>query len=62
MGQSQGNDNLIRSAEARKMIKVGTCDLAHLRQDGKIRYTKEGNSYLYSLVDLKKLAGSSDSS
>ncbi len=39
----------VRSAEARKELKVSTCDLAHMRDAGKIEAKKVGNAYLYKL-------------
>ncbi len=38
-----------RSAAARKELKVSTCDLAHMREAGKIEAKKVGNAYLYKL-------------
>jgi hypothetical protein len=38
-----------RSAEVRKALRLSTCDLAHLREAGKIEAKKVGNAYLYKL-------------
>ena len=39
----------VRSAEARKVLRLSTCGLAHLREAGKIAAKKVGNAYLYKL-------------
>ena len=46
----------LRSDEARKVLQVSTCDLAHLRQGGKIAFRKAGNAYLYSARACKQFA------
>ncbi len=46
----------LTSKEAKKELKVQDCDLAHIRNSGKLRFTKKGNSYLYvkdSIEDYK---------
>jgi hypothetical protein len=40
----------VRSGEARKQLKVSTCDLAHMREAGAIEFKKVGNAYLYRLT------------
>ena len=37
----------VRSDEARRVLKLSTCDLAHARASGKIRFKKVGNAYVY---------------
>jgi len=37
----------LTSQEAKKVLKVQDCDLAHIRNSGKLKFTKKGNSYLY---------------
>ena len=42
--------NLIKyltSKEAKAALKVQDCDLAHIRNAGKLQFTKKGNAYLY---------------
>lgn len=43
------------SAEVRKILKVSTCDLAHLREEGRIRAEKRGNAYYYAASDVDAL-------
>lgn len=33
--------------ETKKELKVQDCDLARIRNSGKLQFTKRGNSYLY---------------
>jgi hypothetical protein len=52
------NDILLSSEEARKLLKVSSCDLMHLRTAGKLAYTKKGNAFLYhqsAIVEFIKL-------
>ena len=44
--ESQDN-NWLKSNEIRKKLKISTCELAHLRDAGKLLYGKKGNAYLY---------------
>lgn len=37
----------LRSDEIRQRLKLTTCELAHLREAGKIDFQKQGNAYLY---------------
>jgi hypothetical protein len=37
----------LTSQEAKIELKVQDCDLAHIRNSGKLQFTKKGNSYLY---------------
>ena len=47
----------LSSAEVRKALKISTCDLAHLRDEGAIRAEKRGNAYYYAAVDVEALQG-----
>lgn len=38
----------LTSTEAKKELKVQDCDLAHIRNSGRLKFTKKGNAYLYS--------------
>lgn len=37
----------LTSTEAKRELKVQDCDLAHIRNSGKLKFIKKGNSYLY---------------
>ncbi len=57
ISQSQsdsGETEWMRSDQARKVLRVSTCDLSHLRQGGKIAFRKAGNAYLYSARDCEQ--------
>jgi len=45
--------NYSSSKEAKKKLKISSCDLMHLRTQGKIRYTKNGNAFLYNNDDIE---------
>ena len=45
----ESSERWVRSTEARKELKLSTCDLAHMRDAGKIEAKKVGNAYLYKL-------------
>ncbi len=49
-----GDTAWLRSDEARKVLRVSTCDLSHLRQGGKIAFRKAGNACLYSARDCEQ--------
>ncbi len=37
----------LTSTETKIELKVQDCDLAHIRNTGKLQFTKKGNAYLY---------------
>lgn len=43
------------SKQARKKLKVSSCDLSHIREARKLRYQKKGNAYLYLKEDIENL-------
>jgi hypothetical protein len=45
----------MKSEAARKALRVGSCELMHLRVAGQLRYRKEGNAFLYSSDDVERL-------
>lgn len=44
----------LTSQEAKKELKVQDCDLAHIRNSGKLQFTKKGNSYLYLMKSIEE--------
>lgn len=42
------------SSETKKKLKISDCKLMHLREEGILRYTKKGNSFLYNNNDIEK--------
>lgn len=44
---SENSIKYLTSKEAKKELKVQDCDLAHIRNSGKLQFVKKGNSYLY---------------
>jgi hypothetical protein len=47
--------NYLTSKEAKSELKVQDCDLAHIRNTGKLQFTKKGNAYLYSKESIERL-------
>jgi hypothetical protein len=45
-GQSKYKNNWLKSNEVKKELKISDCDLAHLRQDGFLGFTKQGSAFL----------------
>jgi hypothetical protein len=45
----------LTSSEARKELRVTSCDLMHLRQAGHLRFKKDRNAFLYSKEDLDQV-------
>jgi hypothetical protein len=41
------NIKYLTCKEAKKELNIKDCDLAHIRNSVKLRYTKKGNAYLY---------------
>ena len=50
-------NNWLRSKEVKKELKISDCDLAHLRQNGFLGFTKQGNTFLYNSNDVIKIKG-----
>jgi hypothetical protein len=44
----------LTSKEAKAVLKVQDCDLAHIRNAGKLKYVKKGNAFLYSKESLEE--------
>jgi hypothetical protein len=45
----QQTENWLTSKEAKKVLKVSSCELMHLRVAGKLPYKKQGNAYFYQI-------------
>jgi hypothetical protein len=43
------------SKEVEKELKISSCNLAHLRLEGKIEFKKVGNSFFYNNLGVEKL-------
>ena len=41
-------NQLLTSKEAKTALKVQDCDLAHIRNAGKLKFEKKGNAFMYS--------------
>jgi len=48
-------DLWLTSAEVRKVLRISTCDLAHLREGGALRAERRGSAYFYAKQDVESL-------
>jgi hypothetical protein len=39
----------LSSKQAMKLLKLSSCEMMHLRQAGKLKFEKRGNSYFYAI-------------
>ena len=44
----------LTSKEAKAELKIQDCDLAHIRNAGKLKFEKKGNAFMYSKESLEK--------
>jgi DNA-binding sugar fermentation-stimulating protein len=51
---SNKTTQFLTSEEAKVELKVQDCNLAHIRNAGKLQFTKKGNAYLYSKEAINK--------
>jgi len=48
MGNKIQNSEWLKSKEVMKTLKIRACDVMHLRETGKLKYSKQGNAFLYA--------------
>ena len=44
----------LKSKEVMKTLKIRACDVMHLREAGKLKFTKQGKAFLYSTESVLK--------
>jgi hypothetical protein len=44
----------LKSKEVMKTSKIRACDVTHLREAGKLKFTKQGNAFLYDSESVLK--------
>lgn len=44
----------MRADEARRVLKGSSCDLAHLREAGKLRFERHDNAFRYAAEDVAR--------
>lgn len=47
-------EKYLSSKEAKAVLKVQDCDLAHIRNAGKLKFEKKGNAFMYSKESLEE--------
>lgn len=50
---SENSIQYLTSQEAKAELKVQDCDLAHIRNSGKLKFIKKGNAFLYLFDSIK---------
>ncbi len=53
MSKTLQKSSYLTSKEAKKVLKVSDCHLAHLRMEGKLPFVKKGNAYMYETIGLE---------
>ena len=48
-------DDWLTSKEAALALRVDSCELMHLRLEGRLRFEKKGNAFMYAKVDVERL-------
>jgi hypothetical protein len=54
MGNKIQNSEWLKSKEVMKTLKIRACDVMHMREAGKLKFTKQGNAFLYSAESVTK--------
>ncbi len=54
MGKKTQSSEWLKSKEVMKTLKIRACDVMHLREAGKLKFTKQGNAFLYSAESVLK--------
>lgn len=44
----------LTSDEAHQQLRISSCELIHLLEAGHLRFTKQGNAFLYSSQDVER--------
>lgn len=55
MSKSDKHEDSLTSKEAEKALRVDSCELMHLRLEGRLRFHKKGNAFMYAKEDVDKL-------
>ena len=56
MANDKTKKDWLDSKETRQLLGISSCELSHVREDGKLHYRKEGNAYRYLGCDVRKSA------
>jgi hypothetical protein len=46
-------ESWMKSVEVKHALNIGDCDLMHIRLDGKLRFKKQSNTFLYAAEDVE---------
>ena len=56
VSNSDDTSEWLSSTDARAIMRLSSCDLAHLRESGTVRFRKKGNAFFYSPDDCQHIA------
>ena len=51
----ESKNQWLKSKEVMKTLKISACDVMHLRKAGKLKFTKQGNAFLYNAESVIRL-------
>lgn len=54
MDKKTKSNEWLKSKEVMKTLKIRACDVMHLREAGKLTFTKQGNAFLYAAESVLK--------
>lgn len=52
--ETNQNSEWLSSGDVRKLLRISSCELMHLRESGRIPFKKQGNAFLYPAKDVKR--------
>ncbi len=55
MSKRDKADDWLTSKEAERALHVDSCELMHLRVEGRLNFQKKGNAFMYAKADVDKL-------
>ena len=47
------HDNYLNTSQTKKELKMGDCEVMHLRTSGILKFEKKGNAFLYSKSSIE---------
>lgn len=61
MSEPHKSDEWLTSKEAEKALRVDACKLMHLRIEGRLRFQKRGNAFMYAKDSVTQLRAEAQS-
>lgn len=54
MKKETNSTDWLKNKEVMNILMISACDLMHFREEGKLKFTKHGNAFLYSTESVLK--------